>query len=135
MRKIPSYAVCTRNSRPVIAMWDVTAQKVKTFGQHLRRFLARCRPKSLMFAGNCESTFPGLAEQAKAANKWSWQPFLRQEDATTKEKEDVSSLEVEIDEEGGREQNRNEEKEAQRKQRRNGRRCIITYVVNVQEEE
>mmetsp|Transcript_34950 Transcript_34950/g.56626 ORF Transcript_34950/g.56626 Transcript_34950/m.56626 type:complete len:132 (-) Transcript_34950:14-409(-) len=56
------YRPKNRSSRPAIVMWDVTPEKVKAFGVHLRRFLWRYRPKSLMFAGNCESTFPGLAE-------------------------------------------------------------------------
>jgi len=79
----------------VIAMWDVTPEKVEALGEHLRKFLARYRPKSLMFAGNCESTFPGLAELGSKVVMAA----LTQEDAS-KEKEDVNGIKVDMDEEG-----------------------------------
>ena len=71
-----------KGSRPVLVFWDIAEGKLSAFAVELRAFLAKYRPRKLMFAGSVESTFPGLERLGARLLVETWG---REEEAEDKE--------------------------------------------------
>eukprot|EP00746_Dinoflagellata_sp_MGD_P166139 gnl/MRDRNA2_/MRDRNA2_95843_c0_seq1.p1 gnl/MRDRNA2_/MRDRNA2_95843_c0~~gnl/MRDRNA2_/MRDRNA2_95843_c0_seq1.p1 ORF type:complete len:563 (+),score=116.60 gnl/MRDRNA2_/MRDRNA2_95843_c0_seq1:71-1759(+) len=48
------------HGRPVLIFWDISTDRIGSFAEVLRAFLEKYRPKSLMFSGPVEKTWPGM---------------------------------------------------------------------------